>query len=153
MKRAFTTGFLLVIIAVVFWPDYEKLTYSYQDYMFTSLPADDAFEIMRGLHRIDITLRLGPMIEGELMPWHRVRLGFPFQAITSDTQIGHGIFQLRWEGYPFLGNLALGSALGFMAGCIMAVLKWNCKIQEKRGEQTGAANPGFTLSSSDEPSR
>ena len=69
-----------------------------------------------------------------LMPWHRVRLGYPFAAITTDTQLEQRIFQLWWQGYPFLANLGMGSALGFVAGCIVATMKRNRELRKDPGE-------------------
>lgn len=132
MKRSFVMVFLLVSSLTVLWPDHEKLTETYQEHMFTALPAGDAFRFE--LQPLEATLRLGRTIDGNLMPWHRVRLGYPFAAITTDTQLDQRIFQLRWEGYPFLVNLGMGSALGFVAGCIAATMKRNREIRRRLGK-------------------
>lgn len=129
MKRPFVKIFSLVAALTVLWPDQEKLTETYQENLFTALPAGEAF---RFEHRsLDTTVRLGPTIDGNLMQWHRVRLGYPFAAITTDTQLDQRIFQLRWEGYPFLVNLGMGAALGFVAGCIVATMKRNREIRKR----------------------
>lgn len=121
--------FLLVSSLTVLWPDYEKLTETYREHMFTALPGGEAF---RFEHRpLETTLRLGPAIDGKLMTWHRLRLGYPFAAITTDTQLDQRIFQFRCEGYPFLVNLGMGSALGFVAGCIVATMKRNREIRKR----------------------
>jgi len=114
MKRITLITCFIVSALIVVWPSYEKLEETYQENMFTKLSEDKNIEV-RSRTR-EVILRVGPVRRDELMPWHRVRFGVPFAAITTDTQLDYKIFQMRWEVEPFVANIIISIPVALLVG-------------------------------------
>ena len=138
MKRRFFTISLLATIILVFWPSYEKLEETYQDYMFTKPPEERQFELRTRTG--ELIIRIGPFRSNEFMPWHRVQFGVPFGAITTDTQIQYRIFQMRFEGEAFLANIFTSIPVSLVSGSLGVMLTRLMRRISKQGEQAVTPN-------------
>jgi hypothetical protein len=97
---------LAIALITLLLPGFQTVQNAYQTGLWTSnvYPPEKA---------TGFTFKLGGDIGYSLEKWNRIRLGFPFKAVTIDFQLKYKILQARIEISAIVVDVLLMSVLGF----------------------------------------
>ena len=118
MKKIIVLLMALTALLFVNIPSHEALDHTYQTSLWTYPESGRSIETLRRPPQLAVRIG-GTTARGSLMRWHRVRLGFPFKAVTLDIQKGKSIVQSRFELVYFVANLFGGLSVGFVISCLL----------------------------------
>ena len=119
-------------------PSHESLNHTYQSSLWTYSSHDQRLTFTK--RPLEICFRYGEQRPSfELIQWERIRLGFPFRAITIDYQSNNRILQVRGELILVAINLGCGISIGFFLFC--GIMPWLYRRHQNKQNKAEMATP------------